>query len=791
MSQAGGMTPADDESQTSLRRAWFFVVASVSLLAVGGLGALTGRPAIAAGAWTTSTALGLVVAVGLVVRGARQRRVGVDVIAVLALAGTIVVGEPFAGAMVTAMLASGRLLDARAAARARRDLSQLLARAPARARRLVDGRSEVVDVREVARGDLLLVATGDVLPVDGRLREAAVIDESALTGEPLPVERASGEEVRSGTVNAGRPVTMVAVATSEASAYAQIVHLVERSQASSAPFVRLADRLAVVFVPLALVVAGLAWWVSGDPVRLVAVLVVATPCPLLLAAPIAIVSGLGQAARRGVVIKGGGALERLAAGRVVLFDKTGTLTRGRPELALVATAPSWSAAEALRLAASLDQASPHVIAEAVVLAAHARGLALVLPRDVREEHGHGITGVVEGRRVRLGRGEWVFGDSAPEWARLARRRAELDGSLTVHLSVDDAPVGVLLLSDPMRPEAPRMVRSLRDAGFLRVVLVTGDRRDTAESVGRIVGVDAVRANCDPEEKTRVAAQEREHGCTVMVGDGVNDAPALSAADVGVALAARGSSVSGEVADVVLTIDRLDALADAVLIARRSHRIALEAAAVGMGLSLLAMGAAAAGLLPPAAGALVQEVIDLIAIGVALRAVRPAARHSVAFPPADLAEAQRICAQHRDVEGLVEELRATADSLLDGAVDLVRVRPLVKALEDRLLPHELAEEELLLPIVGRALGSEQSLSPLSRTHAEIARQVMRLRRLVESLGAQQPTAIDVLELRRLLYGLYGVLLLHNAQEDEELFSLLPLEPASARGGQGSAAGEGAA
>ena len=433
--------------------------------------------------------------------------------------------------------------------------------------------------------------------MDGRLLTAATLDESVLTGEPLPVERVPGDVARSGAVNAGQPFDLLATATASDSTYAGLVRLVEQAQTSSAPFIRLADRLAVVFVPLTVLLAAGAWAWAGDPVRAVAVLVVATPCPLLLAAPIAYVSGLASATRIGVVIKGGGTLERLATARVILFDKTGTLTRGRPQLVGVVTATDeLDSDELLRLAASLDQMSPHVLATAIVAAASERGLALEMPDHVVEQHGYGLRGRVGSREVSLGKASWIVPEPTPDWVQRVRRRANLDGSIAVFVSIDTKPAGAFLLDDTIRPDAPRMILGLREAGVRRVVLVTGDRADTAETVGRLVGMDAVRAECDPGEKIAVIEAERGAGTTLMVGDGVNDAPALAAADVGVALAARGATASSEAADVVLTVDRVDALADAILIAQRSRRIARQAAGMGMGLSLVAMMAAAGGLL---------------------------------------------------------------------------------------------------------------------------------------------------------------------------------------------------
>lgn len=747
-------------------------IASALLLLGGGAAWLFGWYPVAGMFWAVGTVLGLMFALAWTAGAFRRRQASVDVIAVLALAGALWVDEPFAGAMITVMLATGRLLEARAQARARRELSLLVERAPRTARRRLKSGVESVPVESLAVGDRLIVGTGEVLAVDGRLLSAGILDESALTGESLPVERVAGDDVRSGVVNAGAPIDMLATAAAADSTYAGVVRLVEQAQAASAPFVRTADRFAVFFVPLTLVLAGAAWALSSYPVRAVAVLVVATPCPLLLAAPIAIMSGLSRAAGIGVVIKGGGALERLAAGRVALFDKTGTLTRGQPTVSdTVTAADNIDADEILRLAASLDQVSPHVLASAIVSAAARRNLDLQMPENVQEVHGYGLQGNVGVHEVKLGKAAWITPGTEPGWVRQVRRRADLDGSLTVFIAVDGEPSGAFLLEDPVRPDAPRMIRALRGAGISRIVLVTGDREDIAHTVGRIVGVDSVQADCDPGEKLHVITEESADAATIMVGDGVNDAPALAAAGVGVALAARGATASSEAADVVLTVDRIDALADAILIARRSMGIGLQAVLVGMGLSLAAMIAAAAGLLAPAAGAVLQEIIDVLAIGIALRAVIPGKSHTINMAPADIATAHQLKSQHDAMSAVVEQIRAVADTLTTRDPHLAPARTLLYRLETELLPHERADEQLLVPLVARALDGPNATADMSRTHAEIEHLISRLRRLMDGFD-EDIRAEDIIELRRLLYGLYAILRLHNALEEEGAFSLVP-------------------
>jgi soluble P-type ATPase len=348
----------------------------------------------------------------------------------------------------------------------------------------------------------------------------------------------------------------------------------------------------------------------------------------------------------------------------------------------------------------------------------------------------------------------------------------LDGSLTVFVAVDDEPAGALLLVDPIRPDAPRMVRALRTAGITRVVLLTGDRADIADMVGRVVGVDSVQANCDPAAKLGAIERESTTGATIMVGDGVNDAPALAAAGAGVALAARGATASSEAADVVLTVDRIDALADAMLIARRCREIALQAVLVGMGLSLVAMVIASVGLLPPAAGAILQEVIDVLAIAIALRAVLPGRIHTIAMPAADVALARELRAEHDAALPVIDQIRTVADALSTHDRDLGPSRVLLGRLENELLPHERADEAVLVPLVARALGGSESTAAMSRTHAEIEHQIVRVHRLLADLDNETAQPEDIVELRRILYGLYAVLQLHNAQEEEGAFSLVP-------------------
>jgi heavy metal translocating P-type ATPase len=476
-----------------------------------------------------------------------------------------------------------------------------------------------VPVEQVVAGERVLVRAGEVVPVDGMVEsDEAIVDESALTGEPLPLTVVRGGQVRSGTTCAGAAFEVTALRAAAESAYAGLVRLVEAAGNERAPFVRMADRYAAFFLPVTAVVAGLAWAASGDPVRALAVFVVATPCPLILAAPIALMSGLSRCARAGVVVKGAGAIERLGTARSVLLDKTGTVTLGRPELDRMLPLDGLEPAETLRLAASVDRLSSHPLAKALVAGAEAQGLRLDVPRGVIEAFGRGIEGDIDGHHVLVGSRTWLT-DHGIE----AQVPEDIDGDAKVLVAVDGAAAGVALIGDRLRAEADRLVPRLHDTGIRHVALVTGDKTRVATAVGDALGVDRVYAEQTPEQKLEVvrALQARpELHPIVMVGDGINDAPALALADVGVAMGSAGATVSSETADAVVLVDRVDRIADAISLSRRALHIARQSVLFGIAASLVAMGFAAFGFLPPVAGALVQEGIDVAVILNALRAL---------------------------------------------------------------------------------------------------------------------------------------------------------------------------
>jgi heavy metal translocating P-type ATPase len=745
----------------------------VAMVVGGALAWSVGLRGLADGLWAAVTAGVIVVVLVGSYATLRRGRVGVDVVALLALVGALALGEFLAGAVVGLMVATGDALERFAQRRAHRDLSELLSRAPTVAHRVTDAQLVTVPVDEIRSGDQTLVKPGEVVPVDGVVEgEAATLDESVLTGEPLPVAKEVGAPVQSGSVNAGGALHLRATASADESAYSGIVRLVEAASAERSPFVRLADRYAALFVPVTLAVSGGAWLASGSALRALAVLVVATPCPLVLAAPVALVSGISRASRRGVVVKDGAALEALAETDLVLFDKTGTLTAGRPRVTGVVAAPGEDPAEVMGLAASVEQASPHVLAGALVAESARRGITLKQSEHVVELAGAGVSGVVDGRKVVVGSEAHVVGEGqVPAWMSQAKREALREGSTTVFVAVDDAPVGAVLLGDELRPDSARALRALRRAGVERLVMVTGDDLSVAEPIGYGLGIDRVYADRSPVEKVEVVRSESaKAGTAVMVGDGVNDAPALAAADLGVALGARGATASSEAADVVLVVDRLDRLALGMRMARRAQGIARQSVVGGMSLSFVAMGFAAFGFIPPVSGAFLQEFIDVVAIVSALRVLRtPSWDSDAEAVPASWA--RQLNEEHAELRDLLDQLRGLAGRLdeLSSEDALVQLRRATTAIRDDVVAHERTDELDIYPDVEKRLGGDDPLAAMSRTHQEIFHLASMLERLVDQSDSQL-TSADRSEARRLLYALDAILRLHYAQE-EELFSAL--------------------
>lgn len=727
---------------------------------------LSGFETLARWLWGGATLVGLTHSAVDAARSLYRRRAAADLIALVAMCGALFAREELAGAVIAAMLASGGALERYANQRARRELDALLAHAPHLVHRREQGKLVDVSVSEVAIGDVLLVRSGEVVAVDGMVMSAcASLDESALTGEARPVVRREGESVRSGAVNIGSVIELRVTVRPEDSTFAAILRLVQSAERNKAPFVRLADRYAWWLVAVTFVVAVSAWLVSGDGARALAVLVVATPCPLIIAAPVAIVGGVSRAARHGVLVKGGAALEALALTSVALLDKTGTVTTSAPELLSVECFGSYTGDELIRLAASLEQLTNHPFGAALVAEARRRELRLELPCEVEEATGLGLTGKVAGRVVRVGQLGWVAPETSTAGAlRVVLRRVAEEGSSAVLIALDGVLAGALVFHDPIRAEAPRVVAGLRKAGVRSIHIVTGDHPDVADLVGDAIGADRVYAERSPEEKVDVVRALAAEGATIMVGDGMNDAPALALADVGVAMGARGASAASEAADVVLLGDRLEGLLVVRRIAQRATRIARQSVLAGMALSAGAMVVAAIGLLPPVAGAVLQEGIDALVILNALRVLagdRPRTQASMRELARTLADDH---ARLRPSVARLASLAATIDTL-PCAVVLAELKSLQSSLEHELWPHEQSEQQTAYPQVRRLLYPDDPTGPLIHTHHEIRRRIRLLGRMLQQLPAQGPDVFDLRELRRALYGLHAVLCLHFAQEDE--------------------------
>ncbi|GHG32209.1 cadmium-translocating P-type ATPase [Paracoccus sp. KCTC 42845] len=605
-----------DHRQTDGLKTLLLIMALAGLAA--GLALHLGvRPDLARLAWAAGVLPVLASLLIEILRSLARGEVGLDIVAALSMSAALFFGETLAAAVVAVMYSGGTFLESFAEGRARREMRDLLSRVPRTATRHRDGRLEDVPLNALQPGDRLLIRQGDVVPVDGYVESAtAFLDTSALTGESLPVRLVKGAEAMSGSMNAGEAFDLRATHDARDSTYAGIVRLVEEAQRSRAPMARLADRWSLGFLAVTLLIAGAAWWFTRDPIRAVAVLVVATPCPLILAVPVALVAGLSRAAHFGVLVKGARPLEAMARIRTLILDKTGTLTDGRPRIQSIDSA-GMAKDEVLRLAAAADQASRHPVAQAIVAAAKARGLDLPVPQDMVETPGEGVVAIVEGRQVIVGGNGFVAG----QVGYAGNHPEQAAGSVMVAVGVDGRMAGHLVMMDPLREGAAEMLAGLRRQGIERILLATGDRAEVARRVTRGLGLDGIRAGLTPDQKVLLVLAEHKHGPVMMVGDGVNDAPALAAADVGVAMGARGAAASAEAADVVLLVDRLDRIGPGMEIALRSRRIALESVVAGIGLSIGGMIAAAFGYLNPVQGALIQEAIDVAVILNALRALR--------------------------------------------------------------------------------------------------------------------------------------------------------------------------
>lgn len=555
--------------------------------------------------WAIGGLIGLIPAIGWVVKDLQNKTFGSDILAVFALIGALLTKELFAAAVVAFMLASGKILESWAEGQAERQLKSLIERVP-RTTHLVGESGEIkeIPIGDVCIGDIVLVRSGEIVPTNGSLLVSAILDESALTGEPLPVNREINDVIDSGVLNASSPFKYRATSTSEQSTYAGIIRLVKSAHEKNSPSIRIANKWAIRFVPVALLMAFSAWLITGEIERAIAVLVTATPCPLILAVPIAIVSGLSRSAKQGVIIKGGSILELLGNAEVVLLDKTGTLTQGGPIVNQIQTSPGYTDDEILQLAASVDQYSTHVVAKSLVRTAKDKDLKLLRIENLNEVPGHAIQGWLEGEKIEIGQ----LVTQTPSWLTMKL-------PLIVAVYKSDQLIGAIGLQDAIRTDSKKLISDLKEVGIKYIALVTGDRDDTAKKVADEVGIENIYSQVSAAGKLEITTglKQTSTGSVIVVGDGINDAPALAAADVGVAMGARGATAASEAADVVIVEDSISRLTLAIKIAKKSRRKALEAAGIGMVLSLIMMSLGFMGMITPGQGAIAQEIIDVIAI----------------------------------------------------------------------------------------------------------------------------------------------------------------------------------
>ncbi|MDP9026007.1 MAG: cadmium-translocating P-type ATPase [Actinomycetota bacterium] len=599
------------------------VAATVLVGAIGAVLWLTGHEQLARWGFAGFAIIVAAIEAWGMLQLVRRRQFGIDLLAIVAIVATVAVGEVIASMIIVLMVSGGKALEDYAQGRAQRELTALLAREPQSAHRLVPGTTTVEEIAavDVEVGDALLVRSGEIVPIDGSLRSvSASFDQSSLTGESLPVTRVAGDLVLSGSVNGNTAAVIVATALARDSQFQSIVALVKKASDNKAPVVRLADRYAIPFTAVSLLIGGIAWLASGDPVRFAEVLVLATPCPLVLAAPVAFMGGMSRAARNGIIVKGGGVLEQLARIRTVMFDKTGTLTKGTPTISSIAVMPPWTDAALLTLAASAEQLSSHVLAASIVDAATSRNLVLIGASNSEEIAAQGVRATLADHRVAIGTLRFARDqahDEVPE-------AAISGGELAIYLVVDDRFAGTIVAADPVRDNAGSTVQALRDLGIPDIVMLTGDAQATADHVASAIGITQVRANCLPADKVDAVRSARGRP-VLMVGDGVNDAPVLASADVGIAMGARGATSASESASAVILVDDISRVVRAIEIGRDTVRVAMQSIWLGMSLSVGLMLVAAFGVIPATLGAGVQEIVDLATILNALRSLRPRER----------------------------------------------------------------------------------------------------------------------------------------------------------------------
>lgn len=596
-----------------LRRYWRLVVA-LEVLLVAGILTLFGNDGY--GRWVITIYSVIIAAVLLtgMIRDLSKGRYGVDILAVIAIVSTLWVGEYWATIIIVIMMLGGEALEEYAQARAKAELSALLAKVPKRAhKQMVDGSLHDVSIDTIMRGDLIVVKPGEVIPIDGVVVQgSSSLDESSITGESEPVDIGPKGEVLSGAVNGASPLTIRTLRIAKDSQFAQIVSLVQAAGDTRAPFVRMADRYAVPFTGIALVIAAAAWWMSGDPRRFAEVLVVATPCPLLIAAPVAMISGMSRAAKHGIIVKSGGVLERLATVRAAAFDKTGTLTNGELALDEVLPVKGVDGKMLLQIAASIERSSGHVTALSIQRESSRRHIAPLPVGRLTEIAGGGLRGYIDKKLTIAGKREFLMKHG------VAAMDIPAHDHTATYVAQDGKYLGCITFRDMVRPNSKQTLEALRDLGVGRFIMLTGDHEKTAQRIARRLGITDIRADCLPKDKRDIVRQFPIRPI-MMVGDGVNDAPVLASSDVGVAMGARGSTAASESADVVIMLDDISRVASAVRIAQRTVHVARQSVLLGIAISIALMLIAMFGVIPAVVGALLQELVDVAVIVNALRA----------------------------------------------------------------------------------------------------------------------------------------------------------------------------
>lgn len=564
-------------------------------------------------------ATALIAAIPLVwgmIQTIRDGGYGVDLLAATAIVTSVLLHQYWAAIVIVLMLTGGEALEDYAESRAKSELSSLLAHKPKMTHLLRGTRTVDIRVSAVQAGDKLSILPGEVVPVDAIVIDGtSALDESSLTGESLPVEKAPGDQLLSGSINTSGVLTVQALRVAADSQYEQIIKLVRAAANNQAPFVRLADQYSIPFTIVSFIIAGVAWFVSGEAIRFLEVLVVATPCPLLLGAPIALISGMSRAAKHGIIIKTGSALERLAAIRTIAFDKTGTLTNGKPVVSSIETYGKTTKKDILHYAAALEANSNHVLAQAILKEAEKQDVKFKAAKHVKELAGRGLSGKIDGKQIQIGHSAMLKEQDieTPKTFKLNKLK-----QTTSLVAIDGKLVGVILFEDQVRDESAATLRSLRKYGVKHIAMITGDNEATAVQIAKQLDITDVYPDCLPRDKI-LAVEAMPHGPVGFVGDGVNDAPVLTAADVGIALGARGSTAASESADVVVLHDDVSRVARAVEIAQRTFRIAKQSILIGIFISLALMGVFATGKFTALQGAIIQEFVDVIVIINALRA----------------------------------------------------------------------------------------------------------------------------------------------------------------------------